>query len=225
MIYHVFMLELILKPLTHIVIFLIDKFGYLGIALAMAIESANIPLPSEIIMPFSGYLVYQHRFTYLGVIFWGTLGGVIGSLLSYALGHFKGEEEARKLIRRYGKFVMIHEYELDEAIHWFDKHGSLATFIGRLLPVIRTFISLPAGIAHMPLKPFIFYAALGSAIWSAFLAYLGIQLGENWSTLGQYFHKFDLLIALSLIAGIILYIRHKQQKIKAWQQRQSTKNV
>ncbi len=215
------MLELILKPLTEIVIFLIDKFGYLGIALSMAIESANIPLPSEIIMPFSGYLVSQGRFQLVWVIIWGTLGGVLGSLASYALGYFRGEEEARQLIRKYGKFVMIHEYELDDAIHWFDKYGNITTFIGRLLPIVRTFISLPAGIARMPLKPFLIYAALGSLLWSSFLAYLGFQLGENWHTLGTYFHKFDLIIAIGLIIGFIFYLRHKHHRLKAWKQQHS----
>ncbi len=215
------MLELILKPLTDIVIFLINKLGYLGVALSMAIESANIPLPSEIIMPFSGYLVSQSRFSLVGVIIWGTLGGVLGSLVSYALGYYKGEEEARRLIRRYGKFVMIHEYELDDAIHWFDKYGDLTTFIGRLLPIVRTFISLPAGIARMPLKPFIFYATLGSFLWSSFLAYLGFKLGENWHTLGSYFHRFDFLIAGLLLFGLIIYLRHKHQRLKDWHRRQS----
>ncbi len=218
------MLELIIKPLTDVVIFLITKLGYLGVALAMGIESANIPLPSEIIMPFSGYLVYQGQFSFLGVITWGTLGGVLGSLLSYALGYFKGEEESRKLIRRYGKFVMIHEYELDDAIRWFDKHGDIATFIGRLLPIVRTFISLPAGIARMPLKPFLAYATLGSLIWSSFLAYLGYQLGENWHTLGNYFHKFDFAIALALVAFLAYYLHHKHQKIKAWKTKQASKS-
>ncbi len=215
------MLELILKPLTHFVIFLISKFGYLGVALAMAIESANIPLPSEIIMPFSGFLVSLHQFNFWGVLVWGTVGGVLGSLISYGLGYFKGEEEARHLIRKYGKFVMIHEYELDDAIHWFDKYGDLTTFIGRLLPIVRTFISLPAGIARMPLKPFIFYAALGSFLWSGLLTYLGFKLGENWHTLGTYFHKFDFLIVGFLFIGLLVYLKHKQKRLQAWKKTRS----
>lgn len=206
------MLEKIIAPLANFVIFTISKLGYAGIVLTMGIESATIPLPSEIIMPFSGYLVSQGRFTLLGISLAGALGCLLGSILAYAVGFYGGEPVVRKLIRKYGKYFLIHEYELDEATHWFKKHGSLITFIARLLPVIRTFISLPAGIAKMNFPRFAFYAFTGSLIWSAFLGYIGFQLGEHWNTLGSYFHKFDALILALGIGSVIWYILHKKRK-------------
>lgn len=206
------MLETILAPVAHFVTALISTFGYAGITLAMTIESACIPLPSEIVMPFAGFLVSEGHFTLLGIALAGTLGCVIGSLLAYALGYWGGEPVVRQVIRKYGKYLLIRESELDHAIAWFDRHGSLITFTSRLLPVIRTFISLPAGIAHMPLWQFTTYAALGSFIWSYLLGYIGFKLGQNWVTLGAYFHQFDLLIILISITAIAWYLYPKLRK-------------
>lgn len=210
------MLETLIAPLANFAIWIISSLGYAGIALAMAIESACIPLPSEIIMPFSGYLVSQGQFTLMGIAIAGTVGCVIGSLAAYALGYFGGETVVRNVIKKYGKYVLVHEYELDEATEWFDKHGNIITFLSRLLPVVRTFISLPAGIAKMNVKTFTLYAALGSFIWSYLLGYIGFELGENWDTLGTYFHKFDIAILALGVLTVAWYIRHKLQKAKKY---------
>jgi len=206
------MLETIIAPLADFAIWIISSLGYAGIALAMAIESACIPLPSEIIMPFSGFLVSQGQFTLLGIAIAGTVGGVIGSLLAYALGYFGGETLVRRAIRKYGKYFLAQEYELAHAMVWFDKHGSAITFFSRLLPVIRTFISLPAGIAKMDLKSFVTYAAVGTFIWTYILGYIGYLLGENWDTLGAYFHKFDTAILVAGMLTVAWYIHHKLKK-------------
>lgn len=178
----------------------------------MGIESANIPLPSEIIMPFSGFLVSTGKFTLVGVALAGSIGGTLGSLLSYSLGYYGGDKFVRQLIRKYGKYLLVYEYELDEANHWFRKHGQIVTFTSRLLPMVRTFISLPAGISKMNVKEFTFFAFLGTFIWSLPLAYLGKILGDNWSNLGKYFHKFDIAIVIFGIIAIIWYIQHKVKK-------------
>ena len=210
------MIDFIIAPLAKFIISLISSFGYLGVALAMAIESASIPLPSEIIMPFSGFLISQGVLNFWLVVLSAGIGGTAGSLAAYAVGFYGGETLVRSLIRKYGKFVLVHEYELDEAEHWFRKHGEAITFFSRLLPVVRTFISLPAGIAKMNIRSFILYAFLGTIIWCSVLAYVGVILGENWNMLGPWFHKFDTAIAVFTILGGVWYIRYKLKKIHAY---------
>jgi membrane protein DedA with SNARE-associated domain len=206
------MINALIHFLGNIAMYIINKLGYFGIGLAMAIESCNIPLPSEIIMPFSGYMVSQGRFTLFGAALAGSIGGTIGSLLSYALGFYGGEKLVRTLIKKYGKYVLVYEYELDESKEWFAKHGQLITFTSRLLPVVRTFISLPAGISRMDVKKFTIFAFLGTFIWTYPLAYLGKVLGDNWNTLGKYFHKFDIaIVGLFLVLGFY-YVYHKIKK-------------
>lgn len=206
------MIDFIIRPLANFIIWLINSLGYMGIVLAMAIESACIPLPSEIIMPFSGFMVSRGFFDFWLVSLSGALGCLLGSILAFFVGGYGGENLVRTLIKRYGKYFLVFEYELDEAEQWFRKHGEAIAFTSRLLPVIRTFISLPAGIAKMDFKKFCLYTFLGSFIWSAVLAYVGKILGENWNSLAGYFHKFDLLIALAFLGLVVWYIRHKIEK-------------
>ena len=169
-----------------------------GIVLLMAIESACIPLPSEIIMPFSGYLVFTGEMQLWLVALAGAVGCVLGSLLAYWLGAVGG----RPLVEKYGRYVLISHHDLDLADRWFQRHGDITIFIGRLLPVVRTFIAFPAGVARMPLWRFNLYTFVGSFIWCWGLAWIGKQLGQNWNTLGVYFHRFDALIGVILLAGV-----------------------
>ena len=215
------MINQIIEFLAHIAITIIDNLGYSGIALAMAIESANIPLPSEIIMPFSGFLVSSGRFTFFNAVLAGSLGGTIGSVVSYGLGFYGGEKLVRKLIKKYGKYLLIFEYELDHAMSWFKTHGQLVTFTSRLLPVIRTVISLPAGMSRMDFKKFAFFAFVGTFIWSLPLTYLGKTLGDNWNTLGKYFHQFDIAIVIIGLATLVWYIVHKLKKNAAYQKQKT----
>jgi len=187
------------------IISIISQLGYFGIVLLMAIESANIPLPSEIIMPFSGYLVAAGQFNLYWAAFWGAIGCLVGGALSYWIGMVGG----RPLIEKYGKYILISHHDLDTADRWFKKHGDITVLIGRLLPVIRTFISFPAGIARMNFTKFLLYSFIGSFPFCLLLAYIGEKLGDNWDTLRVYFHRFDLLIGIVIIAAIALYIwRH-----------------
>lgn len=212
------MISALIEFLGNLATTIISSLGYPGVALAMAIESANIPLPSEIIMPFSGFLVGQGRFSFWPAVLAGSIGGTIGSLTSYALGFYGGEVVVRRLIKRWGKYLLIFEYELDEAMHWFKIHGQLVTFTSRLLPVVRTFISLPAGMSRMDVKKFAFFAFLGTLIWSIPLTYLGKVMGENWTTLGVYFRRFDYLIFILGLVLVFVYVRHKLQKQAQYRQ-------
>ncbi|MCH7951847.1 DedA family protein [Patescibacteria group bacterium] len=212
------MINAIIAPLAKFIITLISNLGYFGIAIAMAIESASIPLPSEIIMPFSGFLVSTGELNFWLVVLAASVGGVAGSAAAYAVGYYGGETVVRTVIRKYGKFVLVHEYELDEAEEWFRHHGKAITFFSRLLPVIRTFISLPAGIAKMNFKTFLLYAFLGTIIWCTALTYFGLILGQNWNTLGPWFHKFDAAIGIVSVAGGAWYIRYKIRKIQQYNQ-------
>src|SRR5215510_8275555 len=188
----------------------ISAAGYGGVMLLMAIESACIPLPSEIIMPFSGYLVYTGRFSLLAVATWGAIGCNVGSILAYEIGYYGG----RPLVVRYGRYIFVSQHDLDMADRFFARWGSLAVLIARLLPVIRTFIALPAGIARMPRVRFHVYTFLGSWPWCFGLAWLGMKLGENWRVIGKYLHKFDALILVLLVGGFAWFLwSHWQHRI------------
>jgi membrane protein DedA with SNARE-associated domain len=204
--------SLILAPLSRFVIWIISSLGYGGIAVAMAIESACIPLPSEVIMPFAGYLVSQGRFSLWGVALAGAIGCTLGSALAYAAGAYGG----REFILKYGRYVLITPHEVAWADRWFARYGMAATFISRLLPVIRTFISLPAGVARIPLGRFLFYAFLGSLPWSLVLAYAGMLLGEHWDRVGGVLHSLDVVIAVVLVAGACWFLwRHWPRRTPA----------
>lgn len=200
----------LIEFLAGIVITIISTFGYVGVFLAMAIESACIPLPSEIIMPFSGYLVYREEMNLLAVGVAGALGNLGGSLLAY----WAGAKEGRPLVEKYGKYILISRHDLDMADRWFARHGNSTVFFTRLLPVIRTFISFPAGMSRMHLGTFCLYTFMGALPWSLALAYIGMKLGDNWDTLGGYFHKADILIGVVLVAGIAWYVQRHIKHLK-----------
>ena len=198
------MIAHIIEILASFIIATISSSGYLGIVLLMAIESACIPLPSEIIMPFSGYLVFRGDFGLFWVGLAGGFGCVVGSVPAYYLGLYGG----RPLVERYGKYVLISQRDLDLADRWFNRYGDWAIFFSRLLPVVRTFISFPAGVARMNFPRFVAYTFLGSFPWCLGLAYIGMKLGQNWDTLGVYFHRFDMVIGGLIALGVIYYLWH-----------------
>lgn len=205
------------KILTVVFLFiksLIAFAGYGGIVILMGIESACIPLPSELIMPFAGYLVFQGTMNLLWVATAGAIGCNVGSLVAYEIGCYGG----RPLVERYGRWILMGRRELDIADRFFARWGYLAVFVGRLLPVIRTFIALPAGIARMPRVRFHVYTFLGSWPWCFGLAWLGMKLGENWRVIGKYLHKFDVVIVAVLVVGIVWFIRsHWQNRLRTAQ--------
>jgi len=196
-------IEAIITVLSRFVINTISTFGYTGILITMAIESACIPLPSEIIMPFSGYLVTTGQFTMLGVTLAGAIGNVLGSIVAYYGGVWGG----RPFVERYGRYVLVSHKDLDMADRWFARYGEAAVFFGRMLPVVRTFISLPAGVARMNFPRFVIFTFLGALPWCYLLAYIGVKMGEEWEHLRDYFHQFDIVIGLfiALAVGYFLW--------------------
>jgi membrane protein DedA with SNARE-associated domain len=201
------MIDKILTGVSAFIIATISTLGYGGIVLMMAIESACIPLPSEVIMPFSGYLVADGRLSLNLVAVAGASGCLLGSYAAY----FVGASGGRWFLERYGHWVLIAPHELEVADRFFARWGSPAVFFSRLLPVVRTFIAFPAGVARMRLVPFTIYTLLGSYIWCLILAYTGMKLGQHWKQLGPYFHRFDTAIGLLLALGVgfLLYNRFK----------------
>jgi len=179
----------------------ISTLGYPGIFLLMTLESALIPIPSEIIMPFSGLLVASGKLTLWGVTLAGALGNLVGAIITYAIGFYGG----RPFVLKYGKYFFIKEKEVHHAEKFFAKWGDFSVFISRNLPVIRTFISLPAGVAEMPFWKFAFFSFVGSLPWCFALAYLGNILGDNWLLIKEYGHYLDIVAGIA-IAGLVIKI-------------------
>lgn len=212
------MIAKIIEFLSGIIVATISLLGYSGIVLLMAIESACIPLPSEIIMPFSGYLVSTGQMNLWLVGLAGAVGCVLGSLVAY----WGGSKGGRPFIEKYGRYVLVSRHDLDLADRWFANYGEIIVFVSRLLPAVRTFISFPAGVARMNLKRFVFYTFTGSLPWCLGLAYVGQKLGEKWNkdeTLKTWFHRFDFVIGIVavLLAAwwIWRHIKHLRKEKQA----------
>jgi membrane protein DedA with SNARE-associated domain len=206
-----------LEALEHqLVAFLTNLFqtiGWLGVVVIMTLESANIPIPSEVTMPLAGWMLIQARglsawhALWQGGL-WGAVGCTLGSAISYALGAWGG----RPLVERYGRYILIAEEDLEKADRWFARWGDWAAFISRLLPIVRTFISFPAGVARMNFPRFVSYSFAGSFIWCALLALGGYFFGEHWEELRAMMRPFDIPIALVIVAGLVYYVYHHVRK-------------
>lgn len=214
------MVARIIEIISAFIVATISMLGYSGVVLLMAIESACIPLPSEIIMPFSGYLVSKGEMNLWLVGLAGAVGCVLGSMVAYWVGMYGG----RPLIEKYGRYVLISHHDLDLADRWFAKYGEIIVFTSRLLPAIRTFIAFPAGVARMNIPRFIVYTFAGSLPWCLALAYVGQKLGEKWETdprLKNLFHRFDFVIGIVLVLGATWWIwRHVRHSRKSSNQRE-----
>lgn len=198
----------ILNNLTNFIISTISNSGYVGIFLLMIAESALIPIPSEVIMPFSGYLVSSGKFNVAYVIIAGSIGNLVGSLVTYYIGLRLG----REFILKYGKYVLLRKSHLEITESYFKKYGDRSTFISRMLPAVRTYISLPAGVAKMNPKKFIMYTLIGSIIWNSALTYIGIQLGQEWKNILHYSNYFDGIVVIGVIAAIVIFFRSRRNK-------------
>jgi membrane protein DedA with SNARE-associated domain len=196
-------MENILVSITNFIIHVISTAGYSGVAFLMAIESAAIPLPSEVIMPFSGFLVAAGRFTLFGIALAGAIGSVLGSWMIYWIGKYGG----RPLVLRYGKYILISQHDVEIADNFFARFGIWATFLGRVLPVVRTYISIPAGISKVKFGRFTLATFLGSFIWSYFLGWIGFKLGENWESLHGYFRGADVVIVIVIVIVAAWWVR------------------
>ena len=196
---------------------LYERFGYVGVVIAMAIESAAIPLPSELILPFAGWSVSKgltepltsSPWSYWGAVIAGVVGNTVGSLASYAIGAYGG----RPLVERYGKYVLISHHDIELADRWFARYGEATVFFSRMLPIVRTFISVPAGIARMPLWRFTLFSILGAIPWVMLLVWGGMQLGDHWLDLKHNLRGLDYLIAAVILLGVGLFIwRHVRRR-------------
>lgn len=199
------MSEKIIALLVAFVTHVIDAGGYAGIIALMSINSACIPLPSELVMPFSGYLVYLGRFNLFLVATAGMVGANIGSGIAYWIGAKGG----RPLVERYGRWVLMNKHDLDRMTTFFEKYGAITVLLARMVPVLQTFIAFPAGIAKMPRLRFHIYTSVGSWSWYLFLAYVGMKLGEKWHTdprFQEWFHRFHLVVEVALLVGVIWFV-------------------
>jgi membrane protein DedA with SNARE-associated domain len=203
------MSDRIFAAVSAFIIATIASLGYGGVIFMMAIESACIPLPSEIIMPFSGYLVHTGRFDLQLVAVAGAVGCLLGSYVAYYLGASGG----RWFFLRYGRWVLIAPHEIELAEWFFDRWGGPAVFISRLLPVVRTFIAFPAGVSRMRLIPFSIYTLAGSYLWCLALAYAGMKLGQHWEALAPYFHQFHAVLGIVIVAGVALVVYNRVRNI------------
>lgn len=203
-----------ITQLSGFIIHFITQFGYVAVFVLMTLESALLPIPSEVTMPFAGFLAHQGNLNFWLLVLLGALGNLTGSLIAYALGYYLEESLILSLIKKYGKFLLISEREYQIATKWFQKYGNPIAFFSRLLPVIRTFISLPAGLSEMNVWKFSFYTFLGAFIWSGFLTYVGLLLGSNWDSIHPYFQKFQIGIVILFVLGILWYLNHKLKIVK-----------
>ncbi len=196
------MITRILEALFTWISGVISAMGYPGIALLMAIESCCVPLPSEMIMPFAGWLVATGRFTLWGIALAGAIGCVVGSIPAYYAGMYGG----RALVQRYGKYFLMSTEHLDCAERFFARRGDITVLVARLLPMVRTFIAFPAGVARMPMGKFIVYTFVGSFPWCLGLGWVGMKVGENREILTAWFHRADIVIGVLIVAGIAYFV-------------------
>lgn len=195
----------LINILANFVVATIGIIGYPGIFILMFLESCGFLIPSEVIMPFSGFAVISGGFNFWLVVLIGALGNLLGSLLAYWIGWRGG----RPLIEKYGKYILISKRDLNTGDRWFAKYGDWIVFVGRVLPVVRTFISFPAGVSKMDLKKFSIYTFLGALVWSYALTFAGVKLENNWELIREKMHNFDLAIGILILLLIALYIwRH-----------------
>jgi membrane protein DedA with SNARE-associated domain len=186
-----------------------ESTGYITVFITMVMESMVFPVPSEAVMPFAGFLVAEGKFTFSLVVIISTIGSLIGSLLSYAIGYFS----EKALIHKYGKYLLLDKEELEATENFFNKHGDITIFISRFIPVVRHLISLPAGFAQMNIYKFIIFTVIGAGLWNSFLAYTGFYLKSNWENVMKYSSAIDIVVVLILAALVGYYLyRHIRKR-------------
>lgn len=197
------------ETLLHAITQLISYLGYTGVFILMALESMIAPVPSEMVMPFAGFLMYTGEFTILGVLIASTLGSIVGSLASYGMGRL-GEG----VVLHYGRYLMLNVHHLEWTKDFFQRYGSRTIFISRFIPVVRHLISIPAGLGRMSLTPFLIYTTLGATLWNMFLAFLGMKLKEHWEIIHTYSHTLDIVVVAIGILGVLAYFLYRRQQAR-----------
>lgn len=197
--------EIVINEATHV----ISTGGYGSVGILMAMESMILPVPSEAVMPFAGFLIFQGKFTFAGVIIASTVGSIVGSLISYVIGAYGGPY----IVHKFGRYLLLRQHHLEITERFFARYGEKTVFISRFIPVVRHLISIPAGVGRMKLGKFMLYTVVGAAIWNTFLAYVGFQLGNNWGVVRKYGEVADFVIAGLMLAGVVyLVVRQKRKK-------------
>ena len=202
----------VLSQVGQVALGLISSLGYTGVFILMMFESMILPVPSELVMPFAGFLVVEGRFTFLGVIIASSLGSIVGSLISYYIGFYGGN----RFVLRFGKYLLLDSEDLKKTEEWFALRGEKTVLISRFIPVVRHLISIPAGIGRMDLKKFLIYTLIGASAWNGILAYVGYKLGEHWSDVRVYSEPLSMVMAgvIVVVGGYFVYrhVRHKSKK-------------
>jgi membrane protein DedA with SNARE-associated domain len=202
-----------ISAITSWAVDVVETFGYVGIFLMVTLENLVPPIPSEIILPLAGFLVGQDGLSFLLVLASATLGSVVGALILYALGRWLGEDRMRGLARRYGKYLLLNESDLDQPIQWFASHGQKAVLGGRLVPGVRSLISVPAGIVEMPIARFVVLTALGSGIWNAGLIGAGWLLGRQWHQVEQYTSYLEYAVIAAVLCAVIWFVWRRRDRV------------
>jgi membrane protein DedA with SNARE-associated domain len=193
------------ESIVHYATLVIERTGYAGIGVLMMMESMIMPVPSEAVMPFAGFLWFEHKLSFAGIVLASTLGSIVGSLISYAIGAYGG----RPLVKRFGKYLLIHDDDLEMTENFFARHGEVTIFVSRFIPVVRHLISIPAGVGEMNVLRFSIYTVAGAALWNAFLTWLGFHLRDNWETIRQYTQVLDVVLVVLICAAIAYFVyRH-----------------
>jgi len=203
-----------LEQLTGLIIHLIQSSGYFGVFVLMTLNATAIPIPSEVTLPFAGFLSSQGNLSLSFVIVIGILGDLTGSVIGYSIGYFLEEAILLNLIKKYGKFILVTEHDYEKATKWIKKYGTPVVFIGKMTPGVKSFISVAAGITEIKFVKFILGNILAALIYITSVSYIGFYLGSKWNVLGGYFRKFELLIVVLLILGLLFYINYKLKIIK-----------
>lgn len=183
---------------------IIKTAGYPGITLVMFLENVFPPIPSELVMPFAGFLTADGELNFFGIWIAGTIGSVLGAVVLYYLGRWASDSVVRNFLRKYGRWVTVSEKDYDRALSYFDRYGEIIIFVGRLIPIIRSIISIPAGADHMPMPRFLLFTTLGASIWTGILAYAGRALGENWEDVMHFVEQYQQVTMVVLVIGFVV---------------------
>jgi membrane protein DedA with SNARE-associated domain len=208
-------MNVIFEALAAWITSVVQTGGYLGVGGLTLLENLFPPIPSELILPVAGFLVSQGQLAFAGVVVASTLGSLAGALILYGLGYYLGERRLRAFVRDHGRWLALDESDVEQAKDWFRRHGGQAVFIGRLIPSVRSVISIPAGLAHMPLGPFVLYTTLGSGLWNAALVASGWLLGNQWDKLEPYLHLLEWAALVALAAGAAWFIWKRKTRNRA----------
>jgi membrane protein DedA with SNARE-associated domain len=196
---------------------IIITFGYPGIVIVMFLECLFPPIPSELLMPFAGFLASQGHFSFSGILLAGTAGSLLGALALYYLGHYVGEPLIRTFLRRYGRYLLVTERDFNRSLDFFERYSESIVFLGRFIPLIRSLISIPAGINRMPMSRFVLFTALGSGLWNGLMSYIGVILGENWTKLLVFVKQYELFMLTALVVVAVLFVFKRIVQLTAYQ--------